>query len=416
LKEDKVLPLEEPAEVEAKTPLEQLIAEGARKMLQAAIEHEVQEYLQAYHGQRTEAARAVVVRNGYLPERDLVTGVGPLTVRQPRVRHRDGQSFTSAILPKYLRRVPSLDALIPALYLKGVSTGDFTDALAAILGEKASGLSATNIVRLKAGWEEDYKGWRQRDLSQKRYVYWWADGVYFNVRLEDNRTCVLVLVGATEDGTKELLAVADGFRESKDSWADLLRELKRHGLTQGPKLAIADGSLGFWLALQEAFDPGIEQQRCWVHKTANVLDKLPKSLQGRAKEMLHDMYLAPAHQDALAAYDRFLTNYQLKYPKACDCLEKDQELLFTFYNFPAEHWPHLRTTNPIESTFATVRLRTQRTKGCGSRIATLTMVYKLGLEAQKSWRRLNGAEKLTKVVRGTRFVDGIEAAENQQAA
>jgi putative transposase len=416
LKEDKVFSLEEPAEVEAKTPLEQLIAEGARKMLQAAIGHEVQEYLQAYHGQRTEAARAVVVRNGYLPERDLVTGVGPLTVRQPRVRHRDGQSFTSAILPKYLRRVPSLDALIPALYLKGVSTGDFTDALAAILGEKASGLSATNIVRLKAGWEEDYKGWRQRDLSQKRYVYWWADGVYFNVRLEDNRTCVLVLVGATEDGTKELLAVADGFRESKDSWADLLRELKRHGLTQGPKLAIADGSLGFWLALQEAFDPGIEQQRCWVHKTANVLDKLPKSLQGRAKEMLHDMYLAPAHQDALAAYDRFLTNYQLKYPKACDCLEKDQELLFTFYNFPAEHWPHLRTTNPIESTFATVRLRTQRTKGCGSRIATLTMVYKLGLEAQKSWRRLNGAEKLTKVVRGTRFVDGIEAAENQQAA
>jgi putative transposase len=416
LKEDKVLSLEEPGEVEAKTPLEQLIAEGARKMLQAAIEHEVKEYLQAYRGQRTTAGRAVVVRNGYLPERDLLTGIGPLKVCQPRVRHRDGQRFTSAILPKYMRRVPSIDALIPALYLKGVSSGDFTEALAAILGEKASGLSATNIVRLKAGWEEDYKVWRQRDLSQKRYVYWWADGVYFNVRLDDHRTCVLVLVGATQEGTKELLAVVDGFRESKESWAELLRELKAHGLTQGPKLAIADGSLGFWLALQEEFDPEVEQQRCWVHKTANVLDKLPESLQGRAKEMLHDMYLAPARQDALAAYERFLTNYQLKYPKACDCLQKDKEVLFTFYDFPAEHWPHLRTTNPIESTFATVRLRTQRTKGCGSRIATLTMVYKLGLEAQKGWRRLNGAEKIAKVISGTRFVNGIEATENQQAA
>jgi transposase-like protein len=416
LKEAKVLSLSERAEVEAKSPLEQLIAAGARKMLQTAIEQEVEEYLQAHQSRRTAEGRAAIVRNGHLPERQLVTGVGPIPVRQPRVRHREGQPFTSTILPKYLRRVPSIDALIPALYLKGVSTGDFTDALAAILGEKASGLSATNIVRLKAGWEQDYQAWRQRDLSQKRYVYWWADGVYFNVRLEDARTCVLVVVGATEDGTKELLAITDGFRESKDSWADLLRELKRHGLTQGPKLAIADGSLGFWQALQEEFDPGVEPQRCWVHKTANVLDKLPKSLQGRAKEMLHDMYLAAARQDALAAYDRFLTNYQLKYPKACDCLEKDKDVLFTFYDFPAEHWAHLRTTNPIESAFATIRLRTQRTKGCGSRLATLTMVYKLGLEAQKSWRRLNGAEKLTKVISGTRFVDGIEVTENQKAA
>ena len=262
MKEDKVLPLEGPAEVDAKSPLEELIAEGARKMLQAAIEQEVEEYLQAHRGRHTAEGRAAIVRNGHLPERQLVTGVGPIPVRQPRVRHRDGQQFTSAILPKYLRRVPSIDALIPALYLKGVSTGDFTEALAAILGEKASGLSATNIVRLKAGWEQDYQGWQRRDLSQKRYVYWWADGVYFNVRLEDERTCVLLVVGATEDGTKELLAIADGFRESKDSWADLLRELKRHGLTQGPKLAIADGSLGFWRALQEEFDPGVEQQRC----------------------------------------------------------------------------------------------------------------------------------------------------------
>jgi transposase-like protein len=330
--------------------LEQLIAEGARKMLQAAIEQEVAEYLQAHQGRRTAEGQAAIVRNGHLPERQLVTGVGPIPVCQPRVRHRQGGTFTSAILPEYLRRVPSIDTLIPALYLKGVSTGDLSEALAAILGENASGLSATNIVRLKAGWEAEYQAWRQRDLSQKRYAYWWADGVYFNVRLEDARPCVLVLVGALEDGTKEVLAVTDGFRESKDSWLELLRGLKAHGLREGPKLAIADGSLGFWQALQEAFGPGVDQQRCWVHKTANVLDKLPKSLQGRAKELLHDIYLAPSHQDALAAYDQFLTHYQLKYPKACDCLEKDKDTLFSFYHFPAEHWAHLRTTNPIEST------------------------------------------------------------------
>jgi transposase-like protein len=416
LKEAKVVSLDERAEVEPKSPLEQVIAEGARKMLQAAIENEVQEYLQAYRGRRTAEGQSLAVRNGHLPERDLVTGVGPLTVRQPRVRHRDGLKYSSAILPKYLRRVPSIDALIPALYLKGVSTGDFTDALVAILGEKAAGLSATNIVRLKAGWEDEYQAWRHRDLSAKRYVYWWADGIYFNVRLDDDRTCVLVLIGATEDGTKELLAVVDGFRESKDSWGDLLRELKAHGLTQPPKLATGDGSLGFWIALQEEFGTTVEQQRCWVHKTANVLDKLPKSLQGRAKDMLHDVYLAPTRHEALTAYDRFLTNYQLKYPKACDCLEKDKGVLFTFYDFPAEHWSHLRTTNPIESTFATVRLRTQRTKGCGSRLATLTMVYKLGLEAQKGWRRLNGANQMVKVITGTRFVDGVEITEKQQAA
>ena len=293
MKDNKVLSLEGPAEVDAKSPLEQLIAAGARKMLQAAIEQEVEEYLKAYHGRQRAEGRASVVRNGHLPERQLITGAGPIPVHQPRVRHRDGQRFSSAILPKYLRRVPSVDALIPALYLKGVSTGDFSEALAAILGENARGLSATNIVRLKAVWEADYQAWRQRDLRQKQYVYWWADGIYFNVRLEDARPCVLVVVGAREDGTKELLAIADGFRESKDSWAELMRELKAHGLTQGPKLAIADGSLGFWLALQEQFDPGVEQQRCWVHKTANVLDKLPKSLQGRAKELLHDIYLAP---------------------------------------------------------------------------------------------------------------------------
>jgi transposase-like protein len=312
-----------------------------------------------------------------------------------------------------MRRTPSVDALLPVLYLKGISSGDFTEALAAILGEKASGLSATNIVRLKAGWEADYKEWSQRDLSQKRYVYWWADGVYFNVRLDEERSCVLVLIGATEDGTKELLAVVDGYRESTQSWRELLGQLKRLGLTAAPKLAIGDGSLGFWIALQEEYGP-VAQQRCWVHKTANILDKMPKSVQGKAKQLIHEMYLAPNRKAALAAYGQFISSYQGKYPKATECLEKDKEWLFSFYNFPAQHWPHLRTTNPIESTFATVRLRTHRTKGCGSRIATLTMVFKLCIEAQKHWRRLNGSELIPKVVTGVQFVDGEEL--HEQAA
>jgi len=405
--ENKVISLEERAKDEEKPFLEQLLQEGARKLLQAAIENEVIDYIQFHKDRRDEDGQRLVVRNGHLPEREIVTGIGPIEVRQPRVRHRDGGRFSSAILPPFMRRTPSLDALIPALYLKGISTGDFSEALAAILGEKASGLSATNIVRLKVGWEADYKAWSQRDLSQKRYVYWWADGVYFNVRLDEERTCVLVLIGATEDGTKELVAVVDGYRESTQSWRELLGQLKRQGLSTAPKLAIGDGSLGFWIALQEEYGP-VAQQRCWVHKTANILDKMPKSVQGKAKQLIHEMYLAPTRKAALAAYDQFISSYQIKFPKACECLERDKEVLFTFYDFPAQHWSHLRTTNPIESTFATVRLRTHRTKGCGSRIATLTMVFKLGLEAQKHWRRLNGSELLAKVVTGVKFVDGEE--------
>ena len=250
-----------------------------------------------------------------------------------------------------MRRAPSIDALIPALYLKGISTGDFTEALEAILGEGVSGLSAANIVRLKASWEEDYKAWSQRDLTQKRYVYWWADGVYFNVRLDEERTCVLVLIGATEEGNKELIAVVDGYRESSQSWRELLGQLKRLGLTTAPKLAIGDGSLGFWIALQEEYG-SVAQQRCWVHKTANILDKMPKSVQAKAKQLIHEMYLAPTRKAGLAAYEQFISSYQVKFPKACECLQKDKETLFTFYDFPAQHWPHLRTTNPIESTFA----------------------------------------------------------------
>ena len=392
---------------EAKSYLEQYLAEGARKLLQAAIDNEVSEYLQSYADRRTQSGERSVVRNGHLPQRDLVTGLGPVAIRQPRVRHRDGGHFSSAILPPYLRRVPSIDALIPALYLKGISSGDFTEALTAILGEKAAGLSASNIVRLKAGWEAEYRQWCQRDLSTKRYVYWWADGIYFNVRLDEERSCVLVLIGALEDGAKELIAVVDGYRESTQSWRELLQQLKRQGLQTAPKLAIGDGSLGFWLALREEYGL-VAQQRCWVHKTANILDKMPKSVQGKAKLLIHEMYLSPTRQAALAAYDQFIASYQAKFPKATQCLEKDKEWLFTFYDFPAQHWPHLRTTNPIESTFATVRLRTQRTKGCGSRIATLTMVFKLGVQAQQRWRRLNSSELIPKVVTGVIFVDGEE--------
>jgi putative transposase len=411
--ESKVISLDKRAEDEEKSFFEQLLQEGARKLLQAAIENEVMDYIQFHKDRRDEDGQRLVVRNGHLPEREIVSGIGAIKVRQPRVRHRDGGRFTSAILPPFMRRTPSVDALLPVLYLKGISSGDFTEALAAILGEKASGLSATNIVRLKAGWEADYKEWSQRDLSQKRYVYWWADGVYFNVRLDEERSCVLVLIGATEDGTKELLAVVDGYRESTQSWRELLGQLKRLGLTAAPKLAIGDGSLGFWIALQEEYGP-VAQQRCWVHKTANILDKMPKSVQGKAKQLIHEMYLAPNRKAALAAYGQFISSYQGKYPKATECLEKDKEWLFSFYNFPAQHWPHLRTTNPIESTFATVRLRTHRTKGCGSRIATLTMVFKLCIEAQKHWRRLNGSELIPKVVTGVKFVDGEEL--HEQAA
>ena len=411
--ESKVISLDKRAEDGEKPFFEQLLQEGARKLLQTAIENEVMDYIQFHKDRRDENGQRLVVRNGHLPEREIISGIGPIKVRQPRVRHRDGGRFTSAILPRFMRRTPSIDALLPALYLKGISTGDFTEAPAAILGEKASGLSATNIVRLKAGWEADYKAWSQRDLSQKRYVYWWADGVYFNVRLDEERSCVLVLIGATEDGTKELLAVVDGYRESTQSWRELLGQLKRLGLTTAPKLAIGDGSLGFWIALQEEYGQ-VAQQRCWVHKTANILDKMPKSVQGKAKQLIHEMYLAPTRKAALAAYDQFISSYQAKYPKATECLEKDKEWLFTFYNFPAQHWPHLRTTNPIESTFATVRLRTHRTKGCGSRIATLTMVFKLGIEAQKHWRRLNGSKLIPKVVTGVQFVDGEEL--HEQAA
>ncbi len=394
---------------EAKLGLEELLREGARTMLQQAIANEIGEYIERHSDITDEKGHRMVVRNGSMPERDLVTGIGKVPICQPRVHdRREDHDFTSRILPLYMRRVPSIDALIPALYLRGISTGDFTEALEAILGPQAKGLSPTNIVRLKEGWKQEYEQWRKRDLSEKHYVYVWADGIYFNVRLEDERTCILVLIGATADGTKELLAVHDGYRESKLSWLEILRDLKACGLKRLPSLAVGDGGLGFWAALREEF-PTTQEQRCWVHKTANILDKMPKSMQAKAKQRIHEMYLAETKEQALEAYDEFQHLYEAKYPKACACLREDKEVLFTFYDFPAEHWIHIRTTNPIESTFATVRLRTKRTKGCGSRTATLMMVFKLASVAESHWRKLNKPKLILKVIEGVKFVDGIMA-------
>jgi transposase-like protein len=390
-----------------KLGLEELLRKGARDLLQQAVQNEVAEYLAKHGDLRDEHGHRLVVGNGSLPERELVTGIGKVRIRQPRVRDaREGERFTSRILPPYMRRVPSIDALIPALYLKGVSTGDFSEALEAILGPQAAGLSATNIVRLKEVWKQEYEQWRTRDLSKKRYVYVWADGIHFNVRLDDERTCILVLIGATQDGQKEILAVHDGYRESKLSWREMLRDLKARGLSHMPALAVGDGGLGFWAGLREEW-PAAREQRCWVHKTANILDKMPRGVQSKAKRRIHDMYLAATKEQALKAYDEFLDLYEVKFPKACACLRDDKEVLFTFYDFPAEHWIHIRTTNPIESTFATVRHRTRRTKGCGSRTATLSMVFKLAIEAERHWRRLNKPQLILKLIEGARFVDGI---------
>jgi len=392
---------------EAGSALDQLVREGARKMLQSALDNEVAEFIERMKDRRTEDGLREIVRNGHLPERDLLTGAGPLRIRQPRARDRRGEGrFTSRILPPFLRRVPSVDALIPVLYLKGISTGDFSEALEAILGPQAAGLSATNIVRLKEGWKMEYEAWAARDLSSKRYVYWWADGIYFNVRLDPERPCLLVLLGALEDGTKELVAVWDGIRESKASWLEVLRDLKARGLAETPQLAVGDGALGFWAALEEEYST-VREQRCWVHKTANVLDKLPQSVQPYAKKLIHEMSLSPNREKALEAYRRFLSEYAAKYPKATDCLSKDEDVLFTFYDYPAEHWRHIRTTNPIESAFATVRHRTRQTKGCGSRLATLMMVFKLATQAERHWRKLNSAQLLAHVIRGVVFTDGV---------
>ena len=407
MEESKVIALEKPGE-DNKDSLTEVLREGARKMLAQAVEAEVEVFLTAHCSKRDGFGRRQVVRNGYLPERTIQSGIGDIAVKAPRVRDRSGSGirFTSAILPPYLRRTKSIEALLPWLYLKGISTGDFSEALAAILGPEAPGLSAATISRLKSVWKGELENWQRRDLSGKRYVYFWVDGVYFQARLEQAKQCFLVIMGADEAGNKELVGLWDGFRESEQSWIELLLDLKSRGLAMGPKLATGDGALGFWKALRKVYGE-TRQQRCWVHKTANVLNKLPKSLQPQAKQRLHEIWMAPGMDDAGKAFDLFLESYRAKYPKVTDCLEKDRDALLAFYDFPAEQWVHIRTSNPIESTFATVRLRTAKTRGCLSRETAFTMVFKLTLCAQRTWRKLNGSNWLADVIEGIRFEDGI---------
>jgi transposase-like protein len=387
-----------------------ILRDGAQRLLAEAVEAEVHAWIASHAHVTDGAGRRQVVRNGYLPKRSILTGIGPVEVEQPRVldrRGEDGEVFSSKILPPYLRKTRSLEELIPWLYLKGVSTGDFSEALCALVGPDAPGLSAATITRLKEAWEGEFQEWSKRSLEGKPYVYLWADGVHFNIRLEEDRQCILVLMGATADGKKELIAVADGYRESEQSWKALLLDVQARGLVVDPKLATGDGALGFWKALDQVY-PTTRAQRCWVHKTANVLDKLPKRIQPGAKDALHQIWMAETRKHAEAAFDLFLATYQAKYPKACECLSKDRAELLAFYDFPAEHWKHLRTTNPIESTFATVRLRHRRTKGSGSRTACLTMVFKLMQSAAKRWRLLNGSQLLDDVIQGVQFIDGIK--------
>ena len=394
--------------------LEQVAREGARRALQKAIEDEVAEYLNTHREQVDEAGHRLVVRNGHKPPRTILSGLGPIEVTQPRVNDRRVDEhgvrfrFTSKILPPYLRKTKTIEDLVPWLYLKGISTGEMSDALVH-LGFDGSGLSATSVTRMTEAWQHEYADWSQRDLTGKHYVYLWADGIYFGCRLSDERPCVLVLMGATAEGRKELIAVVDGQRESEASWTAILLDLRDRGLTVAPKLATGDGSLGFWLALAKVF-PSTTRQRCWVHKTANVLDKLPKAQQPAAKAMLHEVWMSATKADATKALDRFIATYGVKWPRAAACLEKDRAELLAFYDFPAEHWQHLRTSNPIESTFATVRLRTYRTKGPGSRQAGLAMAFKLARKAEQGWRKLNGSAKLQDVADGIVFVDGERKA------
>ena len=394
--------------------LTEVLRNGARALLAQAIEAEVAGFLAKHADIKTEDGRTRVVRHGHLPEREVMTGIGPVPVKQPRVRDRGATAgdpgrirFSPSILPPYMRRSKSIVTLLPILYLKGISTGDFSEALTALLGKDAAGLSASAIGRLKDGWHDEHAAWQKRDLSARRYVYVWADGIHLEARLEDEKQCILVVIGATPEGRKELVGFTDGARESAHDWGDLLLDLKRRGLDGAPELMIADGALGFWRAAGEVW-PKAAAQRCWVHKSANVLAKLPKSQQPKAKRALQEVWMAETKAAAEAAFDAFIESYTLKFKKAADCLAKDRDALLAFYDFPAEHWKHLRTTNPIESTFATVRHRTVRAKGCLSNKTALAMVFKLIEGAQRSWRRLDGHAQLPKLIMGVKFSDGLE--------
>jgi len=402
------------AQFEEKSPLDQIVRQGAREMLHTAIDAEVEQFLEEHGSKRDAAGRRLVVRNGHLPAREIVTGAGTLEIQQPRVRDNDPDKssrvrFSPCLVPQYMRKSPSIEEMIPVLYLLGVSTGDFSEALEALVGEQAKGFSANTVVRLKDKWTAEHEAWSRRSLTGKHYVYIWADGIHVNVRLEDEenkRQCILVVMGATADGRKELIAVQDGYRESEQSWSELMLDLKQRGLEQAPELAIGDGALGFWAALRKVFS-STREQRCWVHKTANILNDIPKATQPRVKKSLHEIWEADTKEDAGRALDHFKEKYEAKYPKAWERLEKDRDVLLSFYDFPAEQWRHIRTTNPIESAFATIRLRHRRTKGSGTRRTSLAMMFKLGLHAEKRWRRLNGHEQIILLLKGKKFVNGV---------
>jgi len=406
MSKNKVIALKKPGEISA-DPLTELLRIGARKLITDAVEVELQQLLSQYASLRNEQGHQQVVRNGYLPEREIQTGIGPVTVRVPKIRDKSGQGikFNSTLLPPYLRKTRRMEEVLPWLYLKGISTGDFQEALHALLGNDAKGLSASTISRCKRVWEEEHETWSRRSLENKRYVYIWADGVYFNIRSDDAKQCILVVIGVTEHGRKEFIAIEDGYRESDQSWSELLLRIKAQGLNHSPKLAVGDGALGFWKALSKVF-PDTVHQRCWVHKTANVLNKLPKMVQPKVKQALHEIWMAPTKEDAYKAFEITIKTYSDKYPKAMECLKKDKGEMLAFYDFPAAHWQHIRTSNPIESTFATVRLRTAKTRGCVARHTILSMVYKLGQSAQKRWRKLRGFKLLAEVIRGVQFKDG----------
>lgn len=407
MKEHSVVQFRKPEAV--RDALSALVREGAQRLIAQGVQVELEEFLCRFAGHQDESGRSAVVRNGYQPERSILTGIGPIAVRVPKVRSRTQAAavFRSGLVPPYVRRARAVEAALPWLYLHGVSTGDMSQALGALVGPEAAGLSAAVVSRLKSRWSGEYEAWCRARLSKERWVYLWADGIYSGLRAEDERLCALVVIGVNERGEKHFLAIEDGVRESKQSWRELLLSLKARGLAIPPKLAVGDGALGFWAALEEVY-PETRQQRCWVHKVVNVMNYLPQAVQPKAKAALSQIWMAETQADAIQAFDQFVRTYRAKYPKAVECLLKDREALIAFFNFPAEHWIHIRSSNVIESTFATIRHRTVRTKGCLTRAGMLAMMFKLAMSAEHGWRRLRGFEWLAKVIRGVKFRDGVE--------
>ncbi|WP_046290284.1 IS256 family transposase [Pandoraea oxalativorans] len=402
---------------QTKSALDELIQQGARQIIEQAVEAELASMLEQYSNVRSIDGRRAVVRNGYLPEREVVTAIGPVPVRVPKVRDRSGSGirFNSAVVPPYVRKSARVSAALPWLYLRGISTGDMSEAMGIMLGGQVSGLSPNVVSRLKAQWADEHAQWNQRELSLARWVYWWADGIHTGVRSDDSDgQCLLVIIGVKPDGTKERVAISDGYRESKASWAELLLDLKKRGLQSGPLLACGDGAMGFWAAMEEVF-PQTKHQRCWFHKMGNVLNALPKSQQARAKKAMQDIWMAATRAEALVAFNHFVDTHSAKYPKVVEKLTQDRDELLAFYDFPAEHWQHLRTTNPIESTFATVRHRTKRTRNCVSRATFLGLAFKLIESAEDSGRRIRAPEKIATMLDGMTFKDGEPVTDSTPA-